>query len=86
VKYLHWEFNTTGTAVVEVQLDRGANVLLFDSHNYSLYRRGSDYRYRGGLAKVSPSHLTIPHAGSWHVVVDLGGYGGRVTASAVLMS
>ena len=86
MKYLHWDFNTTGTAVVEVELDRGANVLLLDSPNYARYRRGSDYKYRGGLAEVSPCHVTIPHAGVWHVIVDLGGYSGRVTASAALLS
>lgn len=86
MKCLHWEFNTPGRAVVQVELDRGANVLLLDSPNYARYRGGSDYKYRGGLAEVSPCHLTIPHPGAWHVVVDLGGYGGRVTASAALLS
>lgn len=86
MKYLHWEFNTKPGAMIEVELDRQANVLLLDSANYARYRRGADYRYRGGLAKISPIQLSVPHAGSWHVVVDLGGHAGQVAASAALLS
>jgi hypothetical protein len=52
-----------------------------DSINFSSYRRGQRFRYHGGHAKRSPVLLTAPHAGHWHVVVDLGGHGGRVNAS-----
>ncbi len=86
MKYLHWEFRATPGAVIEVELDKQANVLMLDSANYARYRRGTDHRYRGGLAKVSPCRLPVPHGGTWHVVVDLGGNTGRVAASAALLS
>lgn len=78
--HLHQELDLSGNAVVEVTLDRQANVLLLDSPNYQAYRRGASYRYTGGLAKVSPARLRPPHAGRWHVVINLGGGGGRVHA------
>lgn len=53
-------------------------MLLLDMPNYHAYRRGDRYRYTGGLTKVSPTRLRPPHAGHWHVVINLGGYGGQV--------
>jgi hypothetical protein len=52
--------------------------MLMDDLNFSSYRHGSSFRYHGGHAKRSPVRLAAPRAGRWHVVVDLGGYGGRV--------
>ncbi|HSH81991.1 MAG TPA: DUF1883 domain-containing protein [Herpetosiphonaceae bacterium] len=80
MNHLHQEFDLSANAVVEVTLDRQANVLLLDSLNYQAYRRGGSYRYTGGLAKVSPARLRPPHAGHWHIVIDLGGYAGQVRA------
>ena len=39
------------------------------------------YSYFGGRAKKSPVVLRPPHAGRWHVVIDLGGRRGTVRAS-----
>lgn len=80
MNFLHQEFNLTKSDLVEVTLDGQANVLLMDPSNYKSYREGKTYRYFGGLAKVSPVRLSPPHAGHWHVVVDLGGYAGTVRA------
>ncbi len=82
MNYLHYEFDLTEDDIVEVTLDKQANVRLLDSANYSLYRQGSQHRYFGGLGKESPVRLPAPHAGHWHVVIDLGGYAGSVRASA----
>lgn len=68
-------------AVVEVDLTSRANVLLLDSTNFQRYRSGQDYRYFGGEAVRTPARVTVPHAGTWHVVVDLGGGSGRIGAS-----
>lgn len=65
-------------AVVEVELTSRANVLLLDSTNLQRYRSGQDYRYFGGEAERSPVRLHVPHADTWHVVVDLGGGSGRI--------
>lgn len=82
MNYLHYEFNLSAGDTVEVTLDRQANVRLLDEANYAKYRSGAEHRYYGGLGKVSPVRIRAPHAGHWHLVVDLGGYGGTVRASA----
>ena len=81
MNYLHHEFNLDLADVVEVTLDGKANVRLLDDPNYSLYRRGAQHRYYGGLAEVSPFRIPAPRSGHWHVVIDLGGYAGTVRAS-----
>lgn len=82
MKYIHYEFDLGLGDAVEVQLDRQANVRLLDGDNYQRYRAGQRHSFYGGLAKVSPVVLRPPHSGRWHVVVDLGGYAGTVSASA----
>lgn len=82
MNFLHYEFDLSDQDQVEVTLDRQANVRLLDDSNYSLYRSGKQHRYYGGLVKTSPTLLPTPHAGHWHLVVDLGGYAGTVQASA----
>ena len=59
--------------VAEVTLNVGANVRLLDSNNFNKYRRGQKHQYYGGLAKRSPTRLTVPRGGHWYVVVDLQG-------------
>jgi Domain of unknown function (DUF1883) len=81
MQYLHYPITASADAVVEVTLDKQANVRLLDQSNYDRYRSGQEHRYYGGLAKISPMRLSVPHAGDWHVVIDLGGYAGKVRAS-----
>ena len=71
----------SGGEVAEVELTAAANVRLLDSSNFRKYRYGQWHRYYGGHYKISPVRLQIPKPGHWYVVVDLGGYGGRVGAS-----
>ena len=66
------------TAVVTV--DTQCNVMLLDDTNFSAYRRGSSFNYHGGWATRSPVRLIPPRHGHWHVVMDLGGGAGRVSA------
>jgi hypothetical protein len=81
MNYLHYDLHLQSGDVVEVTLDKQANVRLLDDSNYSLYQRGEQHRYYGGRAIKSPVRLSPPHAGHWHLVVDLGGYAGTVRAS-----
>ena len=81
MNYLHYDLHLQSGESVEVTLDKQANVRLLDDSNYSMYRRGEQHRYYGGLATRSPVRLTPPRAGHWHLVVDLGGYAGTVKAS-----
>jgi hypothetical protein len=85
MNYLHYEFNVGPDEIVEVTLDRQANVRFLDDANFALYRSGEKHRYYGGLAKSSPVLLEPPRPGHWHVVVDLGGYAGQVRASALVL-
>jgi hypothetical protein len=85
MQFLHSDFNIGPDDVVQVSLDKQANVLMLDDTNFSNYRRGGRYSYFGGLAKQSPVRLSPPHQGRWHVVVDVGGYAGTVRASIVLL-
>ena len=74
MEYLHQDFHLASGDVVEVELDRQANVRLLNDANYRSFRRGQQHRYYGGLVKVSPFRLRAPRAGHWHLVIDLGGY------------
>jgi hypothetical protein len=81
MKFLHYDFNLATGDIVEVTIDKQANVQLMDDSNFSNYRRGQRFRYHGGLAKTSPIRLSAPHAGHWNVVIDLGGAAGSIRAS-----
>jgi hypothetical protein len=81
MNFLHYDLNLAPGEVVEITLDKPANVRLLDDANFSNYRRGTRHSYYGGLPKESPARLTAPRAGRWHLVIDLGGYAGSVRAS-----
>lgn len=82
MNYLHTEVTTrTGEAVEVVLQGQAANVLLLDDANYALYTMDRQYHYYGGHFTRSPALIRPPHPGRWHVVVDLGGGAGQVTAS-----
>jgi hypothetical protein len=55
-----------------------ANVILLDPRNLARYRSGEGFLYAGGHYRQSPVQLQIPRAGHWFVVIDHGGYKGRV--------
>ncbi len=81
LSYLHKEFDLQAGGIVEVALDAPANVMLLDPANFLNYKQNLLYRYHGGYAETSPVRLTVPRSGTWHVIVNLGGYPGRVRAS-----
>lgn len=86
MRFIHYEFNLSSGDAVEVRLDKQANVRLLDEPNFQRYRSGQPYTFYGSLATVSPFMLWAPHAGYWHLVIDLGGYAGTVSASARVVS
>ena len=81
MNYLHYELDVNPRDVVQVTLNKQANVRLLDSPNYQNYRAGRQYKYYGGHATTSPATLRAPYQGHWHLVIDLGGYSGTVRAS-----
>jgi hypothetical protein len=65
------------TAMVRLR-GSSANVLLLDKTNFDRYRTGGPFAYSGGHYNRSPVALEVPEDGHWFVVLDLGGFGGRV--------
>lgn len=82
MNFLHYEFDLSENESVEVVLDSEANVRLLDDTNFELYRSGKQHRYYGGYAKESPAVIPAPRSGHWHLVVDLGGFSGTISATA----
>lgn len=78
MQYLYKEISATAGAIVEVTLDRQANVRLMDPSNYRRFQSGQSHQYYGGTAQVSPVRIPVPSSGSWYVVIDLGGTPGNV--------
>jgi curved DNA-binding protein CbpA len=81
-KHLHYEFHGLRGDQLEVGIDRKANVILLDEANYQRYQIDRPFRYVGGYAHISPISLSVPYSGIWHLVIDLGGPGGNVRATA----
>ena len=70
---------------IHVQLDAPANVLLMDDFGHACYLRGEAFSYIGGWVTKSRMTLWPPRPGSWHVVVDQAGEGGKVSASVQIL-
>jgi hypothetical protein len=81
MNFLHYELQLSSRDVVEVSLDKQANVRLMDEPNFQKFKRGRRHAFYGGKAIRSPIRINPAHAGQWHLVVDLGGYKGKVKAS-----
>ena len=81
MKFIYWDIQAGPDNVVQVQLDREANVLLLDDTNFAAFRRGGGRSYFGGYYKQTPVRLVPPRETRWHVVVHLSGYAGGVNAS-----
>lgn len=81
MSFIHYEFDTRSpNAVIGVEIDKQANVMLLDPINFSNYRSGHKFRYQdhGGYYRESPVFLHPPHTGHWHVVIDLAGGSGTI--------
>lgn len=84
--FIHAEFWGKENDVAIVTLDNQANVMLLDDINFSAYKQGRSFKYFGGWACRSPVRLKPPHYGHWHVIIDLGGSGGKVSANIRFVS
>lgn len=60
--------------VVEVVLSCINNVRLMDETNFNLYTEGKSFKFLGGRAEKSPTRISIPQTGHWHVVIDKTGF------------
>ncbi len=82
MNFLVYEFEAGPKDIIQVRLDKAANVRMLDISNFERYRDGQRHTYLGGRANKSTVNLKPPRHGHWYVVVDLGGYPGSVRASA----
>lgn len=87
MQFLHSEVHTRPGDLIHVTL-RGteANVQVMDDLNFSNYRSGRQFQYIGGHYRHSLVNIPAPGLGRWHVVIDLGGYGGSVEAAVRVIS
>lgn len=87
MNFQHYDLgNLKGGEIVEVTLSgNAANVRLMDTSNFNSYRRGRRHSAYGGHATRSPVRLQVPRTGHWHVVIDFGGYAGRVRSSVQVL-
>ena len=63
-----------------------ANVVLLDQLNFRRYRSGEGFLYTGGYYRHSPVKLQVPEDGRWYLVLDHGGYKGRIRAEIEVLS
>ena len=70
---------------VSVRLNKPANVMLISDEAYSDYTANEGFHYLGGWVSDTQITLWPPRPGLWHVVVDLGGNEGRVSASVQVL-
>lgn len=78
--FIHREFDLDLDDAIQIRLDRQAHVRMLDAPNFERYCCGQPHTFSGGLATASPVLLRPPRPGHWHVVVDLGGFAGTVSA------
>ncbi len=81
MNFLHSQVQTNDGDAIEVSLrGNAANVMVMDSSDFHSYQRGRRFNYYGGHFTRSPA-IIRPPSGHWHVVIDLGGRRGQVSAS-----
>lgn len=75
LRYTHYDLEEqrAGT-IVEITLSAVGNVRLMTEANFQRFKEVLDFKYLGGIARVSPVRLIIPEAGHWHVVIDEEGH------------
>ncbi len=74
MKYLHRVFTAKKGTRVVVHFSEPTRVMLLSDMEYKNYKEHSTYRYRGGDLVESPHEFEIPSDGTWHVVIEKGGY------------
>ena len=71
MNFLQYEIDANANDVIEVQVDRPANVRLLDPSNFERFSQARPHRYVGGRAEKSPLCVCAPYDGHWFVVVDV---------------
>lgn len=80
---LGFQMTTGPDMVVEVTLNKAANVYLVNSQGYQNYLNGKEFKSYGGFAESFPYYIWIPSSNHWYVIVDNGdGQISGITSSA----
>lgn len=69
---LGFQMTTGPRLVVEVSLNRPANVYLVNGQAYQNYLNGTEFSYKGGYTADSLYRINIPSSNHWYVIVDSG--------------
>ena len=86
MKFMHYEWSHIGPSdIIEITLDKQANVYLLDETNYHKYKNNKPYTAVGGTQVKTPAHISPPSIGHWHLCVDLAGYVGSVNVGVKLL-
>ena len=84
--FIHYTFNgAKANEAVRVLIDRAANVFLVDDAGFVAYKSGQKFAYWGGRAGLGEKIIKIPQPGTWHLIIDMGGEGGTIRHSAVII-
>lgn len=81
--HIHFETDASPRDTFAITIDRSANVLLMDDASYQNYCAQQSHDCFGGPAAKGLTILKPNRKARWHIVVDLGKFGGAVTASVV---
>lgn len=72
--------------LIEISLDRPANIKILDPANFESYSKGRDHYYYGGIFQASLVKLIPPYLGRWYLVVDSAGeYSGAPISSVKVL-
>lgn len=74
MRFLHKPFSAKAKDKIEITFDKPTKVLLIEGSQFTRYKKGLTYRYRGGTAKKSPVSFTVPFDGTWHAIIEKGTY------------
>jgi hypothetical protein len=82
---MQYQYYNLGTVekgkIIQVALGYAANVRIMDSSNYSAFKAGRKHKLYGGHITRSPYKFPVPKTAHWYVVIDLGGYAGKVKSA-----
>lgn len=84
MNFLYTKLKIGPDDIVEVILDKPANVRLLDDNNFYYYENELKYNSFGGWAKSFPVHISPPSDGEWHLCIDLGGEMGTVKSKVAM--
>ena len=85
-KFVHYEVTAGPENIVQIKLDRRANVRFMDAVNFNKYKLGKEYEFDGGLALESPVEFRPEYRRKWHVCVDMRGLKGEVKVALKVLS